>query len=218
MLARAKDATKDQSYFLAAVPAAVGAGCWVGIGFPLGGWTKEAVRVRAAAAGLGPRLAEKRSSVGLCFVGKRKHFGDFLGGYLEAPGGAPGGDGPVEAVAGRAEVGRHRGLWRYTLGQAARLAGQVRTLREGNGPSHTTRRNRPRPSLLVRGQAGGRGARWFVVGKDAAAGALLVGRGRCHPALFSATAVGLGLGRILALHRPSSTSHQSCEEIQHLSF
>jgi hypothetical protein len=94
-LARAKDYSKDQSYFLAAVRPCcellkshyqyslhicqVGPTRWDNVMFPLGTWTKT--RVRARAEELGLRVAAKKSSTGLCFVGKRR-FGDFISQYL----------------------------------------------------------------------------------------------------------------------------------------
>jgi tRNA methyl transferase len=58
------DALKDQSYFLAAVPAAALAAC----AFPLGSMRKEQVRRAAAAAG--SPSASRRSSAGICFIGQ----------------------------------------------------------------------------------------------------------------------------------------------------
>lgn len=57
------DPLKDQSYFLAAVPAAALAAC----AFPLGSMHKEEVRRAAAAAG--SPSATRRSSAGICFIG-----------------------------------------------------------------------------------------------------------------------------------------------------
>lgn len=57
------DPLKDQSYFLAGVPAAALAKCE----FPLGALRKEDVRAAAAAAG--SPSAAKRSSAGICFIG-----------------------------------------------------------------------------------------------------------------------------------------------------
>ena len=72
--------------------------------------------------------------VGLCFVGKRRRFGDFVSGYLEPP---TGGTGPIMAAVSEHAakksgggggvptlVGGHKGLWRYTLGQGAAVGGQ----------------------------------------------------------------------------------------------
>mmetsp|Transcript_18002 Transcript_18002/g.54183 ORF Transcript_18002/g.54183 Transcript_18002/m.54183 type:complete len:541 (+) Transcript_18002:574-2196(+) len=69
------DPLKDQSYFLAAVPGVALARCL----FPLGSATKEDVRREAFAARLPP--AAKRSSAGICFIGRRS-FGDFIEQYV----------------------------------------------------------------------------------------------------------------------------------------
>lgn len=48
--------------------------------FPLGGLTKPQVRNLAAEAGL--PVAQKRESMGVCFVGKRRSWADFVSQYL----------------------------------------------------------------------------------------------------------------------------------------
>ena len=71
----AVDPRKDQSDFLATVPA----GALHRAMFPLGALTKPSVRALAAAIGL--PSAARRDSMGICFVGKR-HLGTFLAQYL----------------------------------------------------------------------------------------------------------------------------------------
>ncbi|PRW33801.1 tRNA 2-thiouridine(34) synthase isoform B [Chlorella sorokiniana] len=74
-LLRGLDSHKDQTYFLASVqPAALRR-----VLFPVGHLPKPEVRRMAAEAGLLP--AERRSSAGICFIGRR-NFGDFLSQYL----------------------------------------------------------------------------------------------------------------------------------------
>ncbi|EFN55599.1 hypothetical protein CHLNCDRAFT_35486 [Chlorella variabilis] len=74
-LLRGADRLKDQSYFLASVqPAALRR-----VLFPVGHLSKAEVRRLAAAAGLA--TADKRSSAGICFIGRR-NFAAFLGQYL----------------------------------------------------------------------------------------------------------------------------------------
>ena len=63
-LLQGADPLKDQSYFLAAVPAAALAAC----AFPLGSMRKGDVRRAAAAAG--SPSATRRSSAGICFIGR----------------------------------------------------------------------------------------------------------------------------------------------------
>jgi tRNA (5-methylaminomethyl-2-thiouridylate)-methyltransferase len=74
-LLSAVDETKDQSYFLAAVRQEPLQRAL----FPLGELRKEQVRRLAVEAGL--HTADKKDSVGICFVGKRD-FGEFIESYL----------------------------------------------------------------------------------------------------------------------------------------
>ncbi|HTB30144.1 MAG TPA: tRNA 2-thiouridine(34) synthase MnmA, partial [Steroidobacteraceae bacterium] len=106
-LLKARDASKDQSYFLHGVcPDALSAAL-----FPLGELSKDDVRRRAHAAGL--RVFDKPDSTGICFIGERP-FQDFLSRYLEDS------EGPIETPEGRL-LGQHRGLAFYTLGQRSGL-------------------------------------------------------------------------------------------------
>ncbi len=107
-LMRAADSSKDQTYFLHAVPHARLAH----VLFPLGELRKPAVRELARRAGL--RIHDKPDSTGICFIGERP-FAQFLERYLPAT------PGPIESVDGR-RLGEHRGLPFYTLGQRAGLA------------------------------------------------------------------------------------------------
>jgi len=102
-LHRGRDAEKDQTYFLWALPR------WVlpYLLFPLGEMTKAEVRAEAVARGLS--VAWKPSSNGLCFVAGTVH--EHLAGILnEQPG-------PVVDVESGAVVGEHRGVPFYTIGQ-----------------------------------------------------------------------------------------------------
>jgi tRNA-specific 2-thiouridylase len=132
-LAEGADKNKDQSYFLALLqPEQVR-----DARFPLGELAKPEVRRLAREAGLAN--ADKKDSQGICFIGEVK-MRDFLRAYVpERPGAI------VRADDGR-DLGRHRGLHYYTLGQ-----------RRGIGvPSNTD------------------GERYVVVGKRAEDNALLV--------------------------------------------
>lgn len=68
--------------------------------FPLGGLTKPEVRSLAAEAGL--PVAHKRESMGVCFVGKRRSWADFISQYITPSPGkcggrrGRGGGGPVD--------------------------------------------------------------------------------------------------------------------------
>jgi len=106
-LFKARDAGKDQSYFLTEVPRAALAGVLM----PLGELHKPQVREQARRAGLA--VHDKPDSTGICFIGERP-FREFLARYLERAAG------PIEAPDGE-RLGTHEGLAFYTLGQRAGL-------------------------------------------------------------------------------------------------
>ena len=82
-LLRGVDETKDQSYFLASVRgASLRRAC-----FPLGGLTKKQVRALASGpARLPAAVTARRSSAGICHVGRKQNFGDFIAQYGDAAG------------------------------------------------------------------------------------------------------------------------------------
>ena len=127
------DSNKDQSYFLALLNQEQIRDAR----FPIGHLAKPELRAIAKKAGLA--TADKKDSQGICFIGEVK-MADFLRAYVpESPG-------PILRASDGRELGRHRGLHYYTLGQ-----------RKGIGvPSNTD------------GQA------YVVVGKRAGDNALLV--------------------------------------------
>lgn len=111
-LLRGIDPGKDQSYFLAAVPAQALAQTL----FPLGHMHKSEVRDKARRAGL--PVYDKPDSTGVCFIGERD-FEGFLRSYLA---GRPG---PIRVSQGHLdgqEIARHSGLIYYTIGQRRGLA------------------------------------------------------------------------------------------------
>ncbi|MEK7858002.1 MAG: tRNA 2-thiouridine(34) synthase MnmA [Elusimicrobiota bacterium] len=107
-LYRAKDAAKDQTYFLYSLtPRELAKVC-----FPIGGLEKSEVRAKARALGL--KTADKAESQEICFVPRRDYRG-----FLEERAGAGRAafsPGPIKDTAGR-ELGRHEGLASYTVGQ-----------------------------------------------------------------------------------------------------
>jgi tRNA-uridine 2-sulfurtransferase len=106
-LLRARDAAKDQSYFLHALQQeALSATV-----FPVGELEKADVRVIAREAGL-PTHA-KKDSTGICFIGERD-FRAFLAEYIPAQ------TGEIVTPEGTA-VGEHAGVFFYTLGQRSGL-------------------------------------------------------------------------------------------------
>ncbi len=128
------DKKKDQTYFLSLL----GQDQLRGSLFPVGGLEKPELRRIARDAGLA--TADKKDSQGICFIGEVR-MADFLRAYV------PDKPGPVVRASDGLELGRHRGLHYYTLGQ-----------RRGIGvPSNADRE------------------RYVVVGKRAADNALLVG-------------------------------------------
>jgi len=102
-LLMAQDDNKDQTYFLHRVRSAA----LKKVLFPLGGYHKPEVREIAASFGL--VTAQKKESMGICFVGK-VGIKDFLRQYIEQEPGA------IIDQNGR-EIGRHEGALFYTIGQ-----------------------------------------------------------------------------------------------------
>ena len=102
-LLKAKDASKDQTYFLNQLSQRQ----LEGVLFPLASLEKSEVRALAAQYGLA--TAEKKDSTGICFIGER-NFRKFLQEYLPAK------RGKILTLEGE-EVGEHLGLMYYTLGQ-----------------------------------------------------------------------------------------------------
>ena len=102
-LLKARDASKDQSYFLHRLNQAQ----LSRVLFPVGELRKTEVRRIAEEAGL-PNHA-KKDSTGICFIGERP-FREFLNRYL------PKAPGPIVDENGR-RLGEHVGLAFYTIGQ-----------------------------------------------------------------------------------------------------
>lgn len=136
-LLRAKDDNKDQAYFLNQVSSYQ----LRDVIFPLGDMTKPEVRELALKFDI--PVAKKKDSTGICFIGER-NFRQFLSQYI------PMKDGDIVTQDGKV-VGRHHGVYFYTLGQ--------------------------RRGLGIGGSADGNGERWFVLGKDVAKNLLIVSQG-----------------------------------------
>lgn len=102
-LLQAKDPIKDQTYFLSQLTQDQLSFAR----FPLGAYPKSETRKLAKHYKL-PN-ADKKDSVGICFIGERK-FSDFLQEYLLTK--------PGEMVTASGQVvGQHKGLFCYTIGQ-----------------------------------------------------------------------------------------------------
>ncbi len=143
-LLEAVDKNKDQTYFLHQLNQSQ----LKHILFPLGEYTKPEVRKLAKRLGLS--VADKEESMGICFIGERK-MGEFLGQRLKDK------PGDIVNIRGK-KLGRHRGLFLYTIGQ-----------RQGLGLAPPMRRA------------------YFVVEKDLERNRLIVAPGENHPALFKKT-------------------------------
>lgn len=116
-LAKAKDLTKDQSYFLNQL----NQDQLSSVLFPLA--DIEKTQVREIAKKLGLSTAEKKDSTGICFIGER-NFRKFLKQYLPAK------PGDICTLEGKV-VGRHEGLMYYTIGQRRGL--NIGGRNDGNG-------------------------------------------------------------------------------------
>ena len=147
-MAKAKDLSKDQSYFLNQLSEFQIKDAL----FPLA--DIEKTEVRKIAEELGLVNANKKDSTGICFIGER-NFKKFLSGYLPAqPGNIVTTDGKV--------VGKHDGLMYYTLGQRRGLGIGGRS--DGNGERWFVLRKDLKNNLLVVSQ--GEGEELFSAGLE----------------------------------------------------
>lgn len=104
-LYKAKDLTKDQSYFLSQISAEQLKACI----FPLGDITKKDVREIAKKLDL-KSVMNKKDSTGVCFIGER-NFKEFLENYLPAK------KGNIVDIETNKIIGKHDGVLYYTIGQ-----------------------------------------------------------------------------------------------------
>jgi tRNA-specific 2-thiouridylase len=108
-LLRGIDPSKDQSYFLCQIKQE----SLKNVVFPIGSYHKK--DIRKIALDLRLPVAEKKESMGICFIGKRS-FGEFIDNYLpKQPGLVVDSDGRVLA--------HHDGIHHWTVGQRYILAG-----------------------------------------------------------------------------------------------
>ena len=101
---KAKDLSKDQSYFLAQVDRTA----LDYTIFPLGDILKT--EVRDIAHQLDLDIADKKDSTGICFIGER-NFREFLKNYI------PMKPGKIIDIDTLEEIGTHQGVYYYTTGQ-----------------------------------------------------------------------------------------------------
>jgi tRNA-specific 2-thiouridylase len=102
---KAKDSVKDQTFFLSQIDKEL----LDRILFPIGGLLKSEVSRIASDIGL-ERITKKKSSTGICMVGKR-NFVDFIGQYL------PVNKGSIVDLETNLPVGEHAGIHNFTVGQ-----------------------------------------------------------------------------------------------------
>ena len=128
-LLRAKDEFKDQTYFIYSIrPEQLDH-----LRFPIGGYLKSDVRKMARKFGL-PN-AERKESMGLCFVGKIQ-LERFLQQRIKPK------PGKILSSGGR-ELGTHQGIFNYTLGQRAGLK------IGGSGPYYVVKKELSTNTLVV---------------------------------------------------------------------
>ncbi len=104
VMLRAIDSNKDQSYFLCQISQDALSKTL----FPLGELTKP--EVREIADKLQIKVAHKKDSTGICFIGER-NFRQFLSNYLPAK------NGNIINLETKEIIGQHKGVLYYTLGQ-----------------------------------------------------------------------------------------------------
>lgn len=133
-LVRSKDEFKDQTYFIYNIKSEQ----LKHILFPIGNMMKKDVRAKARKIGL-PN-AEKKESMGLCFVG-RIRLKEFLQQKLKVK------VGPVIDTKGK-RIGEHQGLAFYTIGQRQGIG-----IGGSEGPYYVVRKDLKTNTLVVTNNA-----------------------------------------------------------------
>ncbi|OBZ65692.1 tRNA-specific 2-thiouridylase MnmA [Grifola frondosa] len=110
-LMRPADRTKDQTYYLSSISEAALARAL----FPIAKFKKTEVREMAQRWGL--PTAQREESMGICFVGEKQRFNDFISQYI------PPNPGLIIDLETGKTLTTHQGLWSYTVGQGARIRG-----------------------------------------------------------------------------------------------
>ncbi|ADV33788.1 tRNA-specific 2-thiouridylase mnmA [Candidatus Blochmanniella vafra str. BVAF] len=133
-LIRGIDLNKDQSYFLYTLNQQQLKHCL----FPIGNFTK--LKVRSIAKKLNLITANKKDSMGICFIGKR-NFKKFLSNYIPIQ------PGPIVNVHGY-KIGTHQGVPFYTIGQRKGL--NIGGIKNSNGkPWYVVDKKIENNSLIV---------------------------------------------------------------------
>ncbi|KAI0693356.1 tRNA-specific 2-thiouridylase [Cytidiella melzeri] len=110
-LLRPADRNKDQTYYLSRMPESSLSRTL----FPLADHSKPEVREMARKWALS--TAERGESMGICFVGQKRRFSDFISQYISPKSGS------IINATTRKVLGSHNGIWAYTIGQNARIPG-----------------------------------------------------------------------------------------------
>ncbi len=134
LLQRARDESKDQSYFLWQIPN----DHLNNIIFPLGEMLKSEVRAKAKELGL--LTATKPDSMGICFIGDidvSKLLKDRLG------------ENPGNVLYEGEVIGTHKGLWFYTIGQRGGFAIDHKSQKPDMGPLYVIGKNIEKNELVV---------------------------------------------------------------------
>lgn len=108
---KATDEKKDQTFFLCQVSQNSLRRCM----FPLGEYLKSDIKLIAREAGLNA-IADKKESMGICFVGKRD-FQNFISEYIKSESGDF-----VDLESGKI-IGKHEGIHCWTIGQRCKISG-----------------------------------------------------------------------------------------------
>lgn len=137
-LEKCYDQNKDQTYFLSQINEEQIRSCL----FPLGDIDKT--KVREIAHKLNLVIADKKDSTGVCFIGER-NFREFLKNYIPAH------EGNIVDIDTNKVIGKHKGVYYYTVGQ--------------------------HKGLGIGGISGEAASGWFIVKKDAKNNILYVTRG-----------------------------------------
>lgn len=146
-LAKCFDTNKDQTYFLSQINEEQIKSCL----FPLGDISKDKVREIAHELKL-ESVMDKKDSTGVCFIGER-NFKEFLQNYIPAQ------KGNIIDIDSGKIIGKHRGVYYYTIGQ--------------------------HKGLGIGGISGETATGWFIVKKDAKNNILYVTRGDAQKYLMS---------------------------------
>ena len=114
VMRQARDLGKDQTYFLAAIDRK----CLEKTIFPVGHLLKAAIKEKIVRESGLSHLVDRKESMGLCFIGKRGKFRDFMANFV-----ADSEPGPIFKYESAIEIAKHRGLSNYTIGQNVSVSG-----------------------------------------------------------------------------------------------